>query len=67
MLLTEDFSTVFKRVFRWPQLIIGSGFYYFLKNIICTDAEYDIDPILTNCQVLFTLHGTTSYIVVQIR
>lgn len=27
VLLTEHFSTVFKRVFRWLQLLIGSGFY----------------------------------------
>lgn len=34
-------------------------FIIFLKN--------DIDPISTKCQGLFTLHRTTSYIVVQTK
>lgn len=41
-------------------------FIIILKNNLY-NADYDIDPILTKCQVLFTLHGSTSYIVVQIR
>lgn len=65
--LQNTFPSFLKESSVGDNYLLEVGFIIFLRNIIWTDAEYDIDPILTKCQVLFTLHGTTSYTVVQIR